>query len=99
MSARTPEVIDLSKYIEVKDGHAHVRGRRLPVAFLAAAERSDHPSITELAYQFTLSEEQVLAALLYYREHQVEIDAQDAADMQQSIEMNQRFRKHATPRR
>jgi len=32
-------------------------------------------------------EEQVLTALLYYREHQAEIDAQDAADARQSLEM------------
>jgi hypothetical protein len=29
--------------------------------------------------------------LLYYREHQAEIDAQDAADAQQSLEMHQRY--------
>ena len=37
MSASTPEKVDLSKYIELRDGRANIRGRRLPVAFVAAA--------------------------------------------------------------
>lgn len=65
MSVATPQTIDLSKYIEVRDGRANVRGRRLPVAFIAVAEHERQLSIAELAYDFTLSEEQVLAALLY----------------------------------
>jgi uncharacterized protein (DUF433 family) len=88
MSTAVPEKVDLSKYIEVRRDRPHLRGRRLPVAFIAAAEQANHLSIAELAYQFTLSEEQVLAALLYYREHKAEIDAQDAADAQQSLEMH-----------
>jgi uncharacterized protein (DUF433 family) len=91
MTTSTPKIVDLSKYIELRDNHPQVRGRRLPVVFIAAAERKNHLSIAELAYQFTLSEEQVLAALLYYREHQAEIDAQDAVDTQQSLEMHQQF--------
>ena len=35
----------------------------------------------------------VLAALLYYREHKTELDAQDAADTQQSLEMHRRYAK------
>jgi uncharacterized protein (DUF433 family) len=93
MDAAVPEKIDLSKYIEIRDERPHIRGRRLPVIFVAAAERANHPSITELSYQFTLSEEQVLAALLYYHEHKAEIDAQDALDQQQSLEMHQRYAK------
>lgn len=93
MSTAVPEQVDLSKYIEVRDNRASIRGRHLPIAFIAAAERVNHASIAELAYQFTLSEEQVLAALLYYREHRTEIDAQDAADAQQSLEMHQRYSK------
>jgi uncharacterized protein (DUF433 family) len=96
MSAATPERVDLSKYIELRDNRPHIRGRRLPVAFIAAAERTNHLSIAELAYQFTLSEEQVLAALLYYREHKAEIDAQDQADAQQSEEMHRRYGKKPT---
>ena len=97
MSATIPETIDLSKYIELRDDRRpHIRGRRLPVMFIAAAERANRLSIPELAYQFTLSEEQVLAALLYYREHKTELDEQDAADAQQSQEMHQRYAKSAT---
>ena len=51
----------------------------------------NHLSISELAYQFTLNEEQVLAALLYYREHKDEIDAQDAADAQESLDLHRRY--------
>jgi uncharacterized protein (DUF433 family) len=85
------KTVDLSKYIEVRHGRAQIRGRRLPVAFVAAAERANHLSVSELAYQFTLSEEQTLAALLYYREHKTEIDAQDAEDSRDSMEMHQRY--------
>jgi uncharacterized protein (DUF433 family) len=90
MNAPASETIDLSKYIELRNGRPHIRGRRLPVMFIAAAEKTNRLSIAELAYQFTLLEEQVLAALLYYREHKAELDAQDAADAQQSEEMHQR---------
>jgi len=93
MSATAPEKVDLSKYIELRDNRPHIRDRRLPVVFIAAAEQANRLSLAELAYQFTLSEEQVLAALLYYREHKAEIDIQDAADAQQSLEMHQRYKK------
>lgn len=96
MSAAAPEKADLSKYIELRDHRPHIRGRRLPIAFIASAESTNHLSIAELAYQFTLSEEQVLAALLYYREHKAEIDAQDQADARQSEEMHQRYGKKPT---
>ena len=91
MNAVTPEKIDLSKYIEMRNNRPNIRGRRLPVMFIAAAEYENQLSIAELAYQFTLSEEQVLAALLYYREHKTELDAQDADDTLQSQEMHQRY--------
>jgi uncharacterized protein (DUF433 family) len=91
MNATVPETIDLSKYIELRDDRPRIRGRRLPVMFIAAAEQANHLSIAELAYQFTLSEEQVLAALLYYREHKAELDAQDAADARQSQDLHQRY--------
>jgi uncharacterized protein (DUF433 family) len=70
-----------------------IRGRRLPVMFVAAAEQANQLSIAELAYQFTLSEEQVLAALLYYREHRAELEAQDAADAHQSHDLHERYAK------
>lgn len=93
MSTAIPETVDLSKYIELRDDRPHVRGRKLPVAFVAAAHQTNQLSISDLAYQFTLSEEQVLAVLLYYREHKAEIDAQDAADAERSLEMHQQYSK------
>jgi uncharacterized protein (DUF433 family) len=93
MSAVIPEKVDLSKYIEMRDGRPNIRGRRLPVVFLASAQRLNHYSIADLMDSYTLSEEQVLAALLYYREHQEEIDAQDAEDLRVNDEMMQRYGK------
>lgn len=93
MSAAAPSKVDLSKYIELRDNRLHIRGRRLPVIFVAAAEQSNKLSVSELAYQYTLSEEEVLAALLYYREHKAEIDTQDAEDARQSEEMRRRYGK------
>ena len=84
MSLQVPEKVDLSKYIETRlmGERPHIRGRRLPVSFIAANATTNGWNIQELAYEFTLSEEQVLAALLYYREHQAVIDAQDATEQQ-----------------
>jgi uncharacterized protein (DUF433 family) len=90
MDTAIPENVDLTKYIELREGRPNIRGRRLSVAFIAAAQ-TNQLSIAELAYQFTLSEEQVLAALLYYHEHKAEIDAQDAADTKESLEMHKRY--------
>jgi uncharacterized protein (DUF433 family) len=59
--------------------------------FIVALEQANHLSIAQLAYEYTLSEEQVLAALLYYREHKAELDAQDAADREQSAELHRRY--------
>lgn len=86
-----PTTVDLSKYIEMRDGRANIRGRRLPVSFLIATQRVQGSTVAELADKYTLSEEQVLAALLYYREHREEVDAQDAKDAAESEEM---FRKY-----
>lgn len=73
--------VDLSKYIEVRifGERPHVRGRRIPVATLAHSAQSQGWSTIELAYNFGLSEPQVLAALLYYAEHKEEIEAQEEA--------------------
>jgi uncharacterized protein (DUF433 family) len=87
MSAPAIDAIDLSKYIEIRDGHANVRGRRLPVVFIAKTQQANHSSVSDLADGFTLTEEQVLAALLYYREHQQELDAQYAIDAAESKAM------------
>ncbi len=86
-----PTTVDLSKYIEMRDGRANIRGRRLPVSFIVIDQVKNASSVTELAYNFTLSEEQVLAALLYYREHKDAIDAEYAADAKESEEANRKF--------
>jgi uncharacterized protein (DUF433 family) len=77
-------VIDLSKYIEKRHfgERPHIRGRRLPIAVLALNAKVNGKNIDELAYEYTLSGEQVLAALLYYNEHQDEIDAQEMAEQE-----------------
>jgi len=49
--------IDLSEYVEIREGRAEVRGRRLPVAFIAEAARQPDRSVADLAYEFTLSRE------------------------------------------
>ena len=91
MSTAIPEKVDLSKYIEMRDDRPNVRGRRLPIMLIVLTQQENDLSIADLAYNFTLSEEQVLAALLYYREHKEEMDRQDAADIQMSEEMHKRY--------
>ncbi len=91
MSRTTPHLTDLSKYIEMRDGRPYVRGRQLPVIFVAKTAEDNQLSVEELAYEYTLSSEQVLAALLYYREHKSELDVQDDIDSQESQELNRRF--------
>jgi uncharacterized protein (DUF433 family) len=79
MAVEVPEKVDLRKYIEVRifGERPHLRGRRIPVATIAYSARSQGWGVDELAYQFTLSREQVLAALLYYEENRDLIDAQE----------------------
>ena len=90
MSIQIPQVVDLSKYIETRmmEERPHIRGRRVPVSFVAVGAEVHRWNIQELAYEFTLSEEQVLAALLYYREHKAEIDAQDVEEQRLFDEMH-----------
>lgn len=78
--AQAPEKVDLSKYIETRyfENRPHIRGRRIPVATVAHSAQSQHWSVSELAYQFTLTEAEVLAALLYYEENQDLIEIQEA---------------------
>jgi uncharacterized protein (DUF433 family) len=73
--------VDLSKYIAVESfgSRPHVKGRRVPVATLAHSAGSQHWDVPELAYQFGLSETEVLAALLYFEQHRDSIEAQEAA--------------------
>jgi uncharacterized protein (DUF433 family) len=78
---REMDVLDLSKYIESRifGDRPHVRGRRIPVATLAYASKSQGWGVQELGEEFSLSENEVLAALLYYAEHQSLIDEQEQA--------------------
>ena len=79
--AEAPTTVDLRKYIEVRifGERPHIRGRRIPVATIAHSHQSQGWGVAELAYQFTLSEPQVLAALLYYEENKDVIEQQEAA--------------------
>ena len=88
--------LDLSKYIEVRlfGERPHVRGRRIPVATIASNANAHGWSNVETADEFGLSEMQVLAALLYYAEHKVIIDAQEAEEQKLLDEMSRLYGKH-----
>jgi uncharacterized protein (DUF433 family) len=90
----TPAV-DLTKYIETRffGERPHVRGRRITVAQLAYSMRSQNWMPQELAFQFGLTEAQVLAALLYYEEHKAEIDAQEAKVRAELDELYEKYGK------
>jgi len=81
--------VTLTKYIETRifEDRPHIRGRRVPVATVAYNARTNSWGVQELMYQFSLSEEEVLAALLYYKEHAEEIDAQELAEIEAFNEM------------
>ncbi len=81
-------VLDLSKYIEKHffGIRPHLRGHRLPVATVAYMARDSKYSIADLTDAFTISESEVLAALLYYAENKQEIDKQEAAYQAVAIE-------------
>lgn len=85
--------LDLSKYIEKRlfGDRPHVRGRRVPVATIAYNASAQGWDVARLAEEFTLSEAQVLSALLYYEEHKVEIDAQEAAYQAELDEAQRRY--------
>lgn len=76
-----PLAIDLTKYIEKRyfDARPHIRGRRVPVALIAYTRRDHNMNIVELMDAYTLSEAEVLAALLYYAENHDEIDTYEKA--------------------
>jgi uncharacterized protein (DUF433 family) len=50
-------------------------------------------NVADLAYEFTLTESEVLAALLYYQEHKTEIDVQEAVEQAQKDEMYRRSKR------
>ncbi len=92
MSAQTPIQIDLSKYIETRlcEDRPHIRKRRIPVAIIVYQKRMNNWTVEETAYNFTLSEAQILAALLYYEEHAAEIDKQEDEEQAKFEEMKRR---------
>lgn len=89
--------LDLSKYVEVRifGERPHVRGRRIPIATIAHSAQSEGWGVAELSYQYTLSEAEVLAALLYYEEHHDHIEAQEAA---YQAELDELWRQHGNQR-
>jgi uncharacterized protein (DUF433 family) len=93
MTLQAPNSVDLRKYIEINffGERPHIRGRRIPVATIAYSAKSQGWDIAELSRQFTLTEAEVLAALLYYQEHESEIDAQEASYQSQ---LDEAYRVH-----
>jgi uncharacterized protein (DUF433 family) len=91
-----PTTVDLRKYIETRfyGERPHIRGRRVLVSMIAANSEGNKWSVPELAYNFGLSEEQVLAALLYYLEHKTEIDKQDIEEQKLFDEMYRLYGEH-----
>jgi uncharacterized protein (DUF433 family) len=81
--------VDLSKYvaIEVMGERPHIRGRRIPVAMIVHRMRANGWTVAETAYDFSLSEAEISAALLYYEEHQAEIEREEAAEAEQFEQM------------
>ena len=77
-----PTTVDLNKYIETRifGERSHIRGRRIPVAVVVYFGRDNERTVAELMDDFSLSESEVLAALLYYAEHKDVIDAQQAVE-------------------
>jgi uncharacterized protein (DUF433 family) len=83
--------VNLSKYIDntLMSGRPHIRGRRMPV-WLVAASFESGMSLADIAFNYTITEAQILAALLYYREHKDEIDAQTEEDKRIFEEMREK---------
>lgn len=90
-----PATADLSKYIDFKffGERPHIRGRRIWVSMIAANDQARAWRISELAADFSLTEEEVLAAILYYREHKDEIDRQDVEAQKEFDELAARHSK------
>lgn len=89
-------MVDLRKYIEVRlfDERPHIRGRRIPVATIVQRMRSNHWTIAETAEDFSLSEAEVSAALLFYEEHKEEIDRQEEEEARLFEEMKRLHGSH-----
>jgi uncharacterized protein (DUF433 family) len=89
------EKVDLSKYIEMRNDRPNIRGRRIPIMFLVSFQKAHQSTIEDLCEGYTLSRAEVLAALLYYQEHQEELDKQDEQDI---LESNAYFERYARDR-
>lgn len=87
----TGTVVDLSKYIDTQffGDRPHIRGRRIPVATIVHRTQANNWTITQASYDFSLTEEEVLAAMLYYKEHQALIDQQEAEENARFDQMKQ----------
>jgi uncharacterized protein (DUF433 family) len=80
MSAVIPETTDLSKYVELRpyepvSAYPFIRGRRLPVSFIGRNYVNQHKTVAEIASVYSVSEEEILAGVLYYLEHRDEVEA------------------------
>ena len=69
--------VELSKYIDDTGERPLVRDTDVPVATIAYRAMSGSWGLSELVYQFTLNDAEVLAALLYYEQFRERIDAQE----------------------
>lgn len=78
-----PSSVDLRKYIDTHyfGARPHIRGRRVPISFVVSALKENHLSIAEISEVYSLTDAEVLAALLFYEEHQDLIDTQDKAEI------------------
>ena len=85
------EKVDLSKYIEMRNDRPHIRGRRLPIMIVIGTEKANNYTVEQLCYDYTLSKSQVLAVLLYYQEHQEELDRLEELDRQEEKELFDRY--------
>ncbi len=90
--ADIPTTVDLKKYIDHHyfGDRPHIRGRRVPIGQIAAYYYESHLSVAQIAYELTLSEAQVLAALLFYQEHKATVEAVEAAEQAAKDEMMRR---------
>jgi uncharacterized protein (DUF433 family) len=91
-------ILNLSKYIELRDNRPHIRGRRVSVATIAHSSQTHGWDVKMLCEQFTLSQNEVLSALLYYAENQSEIEAQEA-DYQRELDEAQKAFDEFNPRK
>ncbi len=85
------EQVDLSKYIEIKNDRPNIRGRRFPVMYLISYQKANHATLEELCDDYSLSEAEVLAAFLYYRQNKDEMDRQEALDLQEEEDLFNRY--------